>query len=198
MAGRLRFVLAQSESWMRRLAALLLLGAACGTSEIPAARDAGDGGGGNTSVDASDERPLSCNGAAGCAKPADCAVGGQGDPGCWMCVGACCVAVPETTDPFKACAKKGSACVRATCDGRGACSSPTTLRDGTPCGSVCGGAFVFAHATCANGVCRGEPSSQTSCADVCHGDYTGCDTCDGTGCVASCSALPAHPDRCWP
>src|SRR5512140_239248 len=133
---------------------------------------------------------LSCNAVNDCVRTGTLAA-------CWQCLLHCCVPVTPGNDPQQVC-DAGSACFLSSCDGAGSCSVPLTADDGTPCGTTCGGVFVFGRSSCRNGVCVGEPSTQTACPDRCFGDYTSCSKCDPTGCVASCTALPNHPDRCFP
>ena len=147
------------------------------------------------SDDAADEAAASTCEQGACSSPEDCARSGT-VAACWQCFLGCCFPVPQKNDPAKAC-DAGSACFVATCDGAGACTKPSPARDGTPCGTTCGGVFVFGQSTCKSGACVGDPQTQKACTDRCYGDYTDCPECAAGGCVASCDPLPT-PDRCFP
>jgi hypothetical protein len=181
--------------------ALATLGAAfaaCSTSK--GSPDPADGGDGSAVEAGVDEQPsATCPSQITCAFPADCAraQGDGGVPGCWTCAGGCCDPVAETMDPDKVCAPGGTACAPSTCDGRGGCTGPRVVHDGKPCGKLCGGVFVYGQATCVNGACVGDPRYQTACPQQCYGDYSPCERCDTSGCVAACAPIPKHPDRCF-
>ncbi len=165
----------------------------CGTTGGRGGADAGKDAGPGALFEAG----TTCISAVSCASVADCVAPGTVAP-CWQCLLGCCIPVPATTDPQKAC-DGGSACSVSFCDGAGACTPPKTAKDGAPCGKTCGGVFVFGRSTCQSGLCVGVPESQSACPDRCFGDYTDCPICDPPGCVASCDALPANrPDRCFP
>jgi len=178
-----------------RLAILLMLGACTSSPRSPsdpadAAPDViADAG-------APEATSLSCPSGIQCAVPADCVPKGGGRIGCWGCFNECCVPTPEGTDPAKACLDGGTACSPSRCDGTGACSPPQLEREGTPCGQMCGGVFMYQRAFCRQGQCVGDPNTQTACKDLCYGDYTPCDLCDTVGCVASCTPLQRN-DRCF-
>jgi hypothetical protein len=162
----------------------------CGNGTKAAAADAGVEAGDDAALEAS-----SCSSGGPCGAPGDCVQPGT-VAGCWQCILGCCLPVPPTSDPQKTC-DAGSACLLSGCDGAGSCLTPSTAKDGTPCGTTCGGVFVYGRSTCRAGSCEGDPLTQKACPDRCFGDYTDCPGCAAAGCVASCDPLPT-PDRCFP
>ncbi len=162
----------------------------CGTPTKSGPADAGVEAGDDAAPEAS-----SCASGAPCIAPGDC-VGPGTVAACWQCLLGCCLPVEPNNDPAKAC-DAGSACFVAACDGAGSCTRPKPAKDGAPCGTTCGGVFVYGRSTCMAGSCVGEPATQKACPDRCYGDYTDCPVCAAAGCRGSCDPLPRE-DRCFP